>query len=309
MSNATRRGSLLILTAALFWSTGGIFIKSVSLDAFGISLWRSSLAAITLYIFYRINFSKRSSLTSDFRLQTSSSSKDWYSPRTLSTAVVYAALLVLFVLATKLTTSANAIFLQYTAPIYVLFFDPIISRTKIKLADIVAVLITIAAMGLFFVGKFDTTSVAGNLLALLSGICFAAYSLLLKHEKTTEAMRWQSVIVGHLIIVAVMLLLTITGNAIAMPKSMSEVGMLAFLGIMQIGVPYALFTKGIHHVRALDALLLSMLEPVLNPVWVYFGVHETPSEYAIIGGAIILAVVLIRAFVEGRKDATPLPMP
>ena len=307
MLHPKRRGSLLILLAALFWSTGGFFIKSVSLDAFGISLWRSSLAAITLYIFYRINF-KSSSRTSDFGLRTSDISQ-WYSPRTLSTAVVYSALLVLFVLATKLTTSANAIFLQYTAPIYVLFFDPIISRTKIKLADVVAVLITIAAMGLFFVGKFDTSSVAGNILALLSGICFAAYSLLLKHEKTTERMRWQSVIVGHLIIVAVMLILTITGNAIAMPKSLNEVGMLAFLGIMQIGVPYALFTKGIHYVRALDALLLSMLEPVLNPVWVYFGVHETPSEYAIIGGGIILTVVLIRAFVEGRKDVIPLPMP
>ena len=70
---------------------------------------------------------------------------------------------------------------------------------------------------------------------------------------------------------------------------------------MQIGVPYALFTKGIHHVRALDALLLSMLEPVLNPVWVFIGVHETPSEYAITGGAIILTVVILRTFYEGRK--------
>src|SRR5579872_5447998 len=108
MPHPKRRGSLLILIAALFWSTGGFFIKSVSLDAFGISLWRSSLAAITLYIFYRINFSGKSSS------KTPDSPKDWYSLRTLSTAVVYAALLVLFVLATKLTTSANAIFLQYT---------------------------------------------------------------------------------------------------------------------------------------------------------------------------------------------------
>jgi DME family drug/metabolite transporter len=304
--NLKRRGSFFILTAAIFWSTGGFFIKYVSLDAFGISLWRSSLAAITLYVFYRLNFSGKKKLSAQ-----TPDPRDWYSLRTLSTAVVYAMLLVLFVMATKLTTSANAIFLQYTAPVYVLFFDPIISRTKIKFADIVAVLTTIAAMGLFFVGKFETTSVIGNILALVSGLCFAAYTLLLKHEKTTEAMRWQSVIVGHLIIVGVMLILTITGNAIALPKSMNEVGMLCFLGVMQIGVPYALFTKGIHHVRALDALLISMLEPVLNPLWVYFGVHETPSEYAIIGGAIILAVVIIRTFLEGRnsQETTLLPMP
>src|SRR3954468_21394454 len=101
---STRRGSLFILTAALFWSTGGFFIKSISLDAFGISLWRSGLAAISLYIFYRINFSKRSS-------SVSAPPKEWLSFRTLSTALVYAALLILFVWATKLTTSANAIFL------------------------------------------------------------------------------------------------------------------------------------------------------------------------------------------------------
>jgi len=302
----SRRGSIFILIAAVFWSTGGFFIKSVSLDAFGISLWRSSLAAITLYFFYRLNFFSKKKIAAGHRTPEAS---EWYSLRTLSTAVVYAALLVLFVMATKLTTSANAIFLQFTAPIYVLFFEPIISRTKIKFADIVAVLITIAAMGLFFVGKFETTSAIGNILALISGVCFAAYTLLLKHEKTTEANRWQSVIVGHIIIVIIMLILVSTGNAIAMPQNNEEIGKLIFLGVMQIGVPYALFTKGIHHVRALDALLLSMLEPVLNPIWVYFGVHETPSEYAIAGGAIILLVVLVRAFREGRKTIIPLPMP
>lgn len=294
-----RRGSLFILCAALFWSTGGYFIKSLSLDAFGISLWRSSFAALTLYLFYRANF----------KSQLKNIASEWYSLRTLTTAVVYAALLILFVMATKLTTSANAIFLQFTAPIYVLFFEPVFSKTKLKLADIVAVLITIAAMGLFFIGQFETTSVIGNILALISGVCFAAYTLLLKHDKTTEAMRWQSVIVGHLIIIAMMIILTLNGSAIAEPKDMTEVGMLVFLGVMQIGVPYALFTKGIHHVRALDALLISMLEPVLNPIWVFLGVHETPSEYAIIGGAIILTVVIIRGFFEGRKMSTPLPMP
>jgi drug/metabolite transporter (DMT)-like permease len=293
-----RRGSVFILTAALFWSTGGFFIKSVSLDAFGISLWRSSLAAIALYVFYCLNFRSQRKLLAN----------QWYSLRTLTTAVIYAALLVLFVMATKLTTSANAIFLQFTAPIYVLFFEPVISKTKIKVADIIAVVITIAAMGLFFVGEFDATSVVGNILALASGVCFAGYTLLLKHEATSEAMRWQSVIVGHLIIVVLMLILLATGNVNATPQTTAEAGKLLWLGIFQIGVPYALFTKGIHHVRALDALLISMLEPVLNPVWVFLGVHETPSEYAIIGGIIILAVVTIRTFLEGRKAEVEMPL-
>ncbi|MEI8134671.1 MAG: DMT family transporter [bacterium] len=296
--HSTKKGSLFILTAALFWSTGGYFIKSISLDAFGISLWRSSLAAITLYIFYRQSLKGFNSRR-----------KDWYSIRTLSTAVVYAGLLILFVVATKLTTSANAIFLQFTAPIYVLFFEPLISKTKLKFADVIAVLITISAMGLFFVGEFNTSSIIGNILALTSGICFAGYTLLLKHEATSEAMRWQSVIVGHLIIVAIMLVLVTTGNAVAMPHDVVEVQKLVWLGCIQIGVPYALFTKGIHHVRALDALLISMLEPVLNPLWVYLGVGETPSQYAIIGGVIIMIIVVVRTFLEGRKYTAPLPMP
>src|SRR5439155_20893403 len=109
----------------------------------------------------------------------------------------------------------------------------------------------------------------------------------------------QSGIVGHLIIVAVMLILLATGNALAEPQSMGEAGKLLWLGVMQIGVPYALFTTGMHHVRALDALLISMAEPVLNPIWVYLGVGETPGEYAIVGGIIILTVVWIRTFCEG----------
>ncbi len=285
------KGSLLILTAALFWSTGGFFIKSIELDAYSISLWRSSFAAITLGIFYVLMVGK------DVRQRSS-----WFSPQILVTSVVYAALLVLFVLATKLTTSANAIFLQFTAPIYVLFFEPIINKTKLKSADIIAVLITIGAMALFFVGQFDGRSVLGNILALSSGIFFACYTLLLKHERTGEAGRWQSVIIGHILIVIAMGIMAMMGTIDPMPHSSNEFLMLLFLGVLQIGIPYSLFTVGIHSVSALDALLLSMVEPVLNPVWVFIGIGETPSVYALIGGSIILAIVGIRAWLAFRAS-------
>ncbi len=290
MTSNTRRGSYFILLAALLWSTGGLFIKSVSLDGYGVSLWRSSFAALTLYIIYRRTFKN----------DLAAHREHWFSPRTLLMSFVYAGLLVLFVLATKLTTSANAIFLQYTAPVYVLFFEPLISKTKIKRADVISVMLTLAAMALFFVGKFDTSSVLGNILALISGVCFAGYALLLKHENTNESVRWQSVIIGHLIIVVVMLGLWFGGLSSPIPHITSELFELAFLGIFQIGVAYALFTNGIHYVRALDALLLSMIEPVLNPVWVYFGIGETPTKWAIIGGGIILAVSGYRTWKESR---------
>ena len=292
MTTASRRGSLYIIIAALLWSTGGLFIKSVTLDGFGVSLWRSSFAAVTLYIFYRRSFGK----------SVEAHRHHWFTMHTLVMALTYAALLVLFVLATKHTTSANAIFLQYTAPVYVLFFEPMISKTSLKKSDILSVAITLAAMLLFFVGKFDTSSVLGNVLALASGLCFAAYALMLKHERTAESVRWQSVILGHVIIVFVMLVLTIMGLTHPLPHNPSEIEELAFLGIFQIGIAYALFTKGIHYVRALDAILLSMIEPVLNPVWVYFGIGEAPTVYAVIGGLVILAVSAYRSWNEGRLN-------
>jgi drug/metabolite transporter (DMT)-like permease len=283
------KGTLLILSAALLWSTGGFFIKSISLDGYAISFWRSSFAAITLFLFYR----------KIVPLEVRSVSS-WLNPQTLLTAFVYSALLILFVLATKLTTSANAIFLQFTAPIYVLFFEPIINKTKLRGKDVTAVLITIGAMILFFLGKFDASSVLGNILALTSGIFFAAYTLLLKHERTGEAGRWQSVIIGHIMIVTAMSILALSGHMNPAPASIGEFGMLLFLGVMQIGLPYSLFTIGIHSVSALDALLLSMVEPVLNPVWVFIGIGEEPSGWALIGGSIILSMVATRAWLAYR---------
>jgi drug/metabolite transporter (DMT)-like permease len=110
------------------------------------------------------------------------------------------------------------------------------------------------------------------------------------------------VIIGHLIIMLSMLFYSgISGNSI-MPHNANDLLMVGFLGVVQIGIAYSLFTFGLSHVRALDALLLSMLEPVLNPIWVYLGLGETPTKYAIIGGAIILALVAIRAI---RGERTP----
>lgn len=289
-----RRGSILILIAALLWSTGGLFIKSVSLDAWGISFWRSGFALITLYAVYRAQ-SHRIGHHHD---------ESWLNSHTLLAALFYAALLVLFVLATKLTTSANAIFLQFTAPIYVLFFEPLLTRTKIRRDDIITVLIAIGAMALFFVGKFDTRSIWGNIAALTSGLFFAGYALMLKHDRASEATRWRIVIVGHLIIMIAMAIYAGVSGASLMPGSANEFLMLGFLGVIQIGIAYSLFTFGLSHVRALDALLLSMVEPVLNPVWVYLGLGERPTAYAITGGAIILALVAMRAIRGERRPAS-----
>jgi DME family drug/metabolite transporter len=272
--------SLYILIAAMLWSTGGLFIKEVTLDAWGVSFWRSSFAAITLYIVYRVVFRGRTG-------------EPWFTPFTLLSAACYALLLVLFVLATKLTTSANAIFLQYTAPVYVLFIEPMITKTRMRRSDLWTVAISLGAMALFFVGQFDLRSIWGNVAALASGVAFASYAVILKHERATEQNRWQIVIIGHGIIVLVMLTMSLLGSA-SLALGEGDLPRLAYLGIVQIGIAYAIFTYGISRVRAIDATLIAMAEPVLNPIWVYLGIGEQPTNYAIAGGLVILLVSIVR---------------
>ena len=287
-----RKGSIAILIAALIWSTGGLFIKAVTLDTWGVSFWRSSFAAITIYVIYRLQYKSMA--------PEEAQDRSWTSPFVLITALCYAILLVLFVLATKLTTSANAIFLQYTAPIYVLFAEPILSRTRLKRSDLVTVLISTAAMALFFIGKFETRNAWGNIAAVASGVALAIYALMLKHQRTTQANRWQFVIVGHVIIAVSMGIVALLGGTSLSPSSQDMIDLL-YLGIIQIGIAYAFFTYGIAHIRAIDATLIMMIEPVLNPIWVFLGIGERPTNYAIVGGLIILAISIVRT-VRGNME-------
>jgi DME family drug/metabolite transporter len=288
--HAKRRASFAVLAAALLWSTGGLFIKEVTLDAWGVSFWRSSFAAITISVIY---FLRTHSLRRKGQGVVALGFRAWLSPFVLLSALCYALLLVLFVIATKLTTSANAIFLQYTAPIYVLFIEPMLSRSKMKRSDLVTVAISTAAMALFFIGKFEPRGFWGNIAALASGVAFAAYALILKHERATEQSRWQIVIVGHIMIAGAMAIIALSGGT-NVSVSTGDFTRLLYLGIIQIGIAYALFTYGISHVRAIDATLIAMVEPVLNPVWVFLGVGERPANFAIIGGMIILSLSIFR---------------
>jgi drug/metabolite transporter (DMT)-like permease len=292
----TLSGTYSIIIAALLWSTGGLFIKEVSLDAWSISLWRSLFGCLTIFAIYRFNRK---------RIEAGRT-EPWFTPQLWITSFFFALLLVLFVIATKLTTSANAIFLQYTAPIYVLFAEPILSHTKLKPRDLAMVFISTCAMALFFLGEFDVRSLWGNVAALTSGVAFATFALLLKHKHASEALRWRAVIVGHGMIVLAMTLLAIVGITNPMFKSASDFSMLVFLGMVQIGIAYTFFTFGIGHVRAIDATLICMIEPVLNPIWVYIGMGEKPTPWAILGGGIILSVVAIRTIFGDKKIAVVL---
>ncbi len=231
---------------------------------------------------------------------------------TALTSFLYAALLILFVVATKKTTSANAIFLQYTAPIYVLIFEPLLFKEKFRALDAAVVAVCIAGMTLFFVGKLRADDIEGNLAALASGLCLAFYFLFLRHPHSQRINRASSVIYGNLLVVLISVAVLAfdagsrsSGLATIGPR---DIGIVLYLGIVQIGVAYALFTLGIARgVRSLEAGIVGYIEPVLNPIWVFLFVAERPSNWAILGGAIIISAVMTHALLSALRKNAPLP--
>jgi drug/metabolite transporter (DMT)-like permease len=209
-------------------------------------------------------------------------------------------LLLLFVLATKATTAANAIFLQYTAPLYVLVLEPLLYKEKFRKRDLITVVICVIGMSLFFVGKLRPEDVRGNVLALGSGLCFAFYFLLLRHSSSREVNRASSVIYGNLLIV----LLAAPAGLKALPGiSTHDALSVLYLGVVQIGLAYTLFTLGMSRgIRSLDAGIVGYVEPVLNPVWVFLVLGERPSRWALAGGAIIISAVVAHMTLRAKDN-------
>ena len=275
------RGSplLYVFAAAFLWSTGGLFIKWTTLSGLELSCWRSFFAILTVAFFTRHEGFGINRLTA-------------------VASFLYAVLLILFVLATKTTTAANAIFLQYTAPVYLLILEPIIYKEKFRSRDLFTVLVCVGGMALFFVGQLRPQDVTGNLLALASGFCFALYFLSLRHPRAREVNRASSVIYGNTLAVLMTLPWGLSVvNTITGPDLLAA----AYLGVIQLGIAYTLFTYGMAHgVRSLDAGIICYIEPVLNPVWVFFVLGEKPSNWALLGGLIIIAAVITHMLLDAR---------
>lgn len=276
---------VLVLIAVLLWSTGGMFIKlATNLDAYQVTFFRSLLAGITVLILtwrdgLRINA---------FGAMCSA---------------IYATLLFLFVWATKHTTAANAIFLQYTAPIYILILAPFVIGEKFHWRDLVTVIFCLAGMSLFFVGDLSIGDYQGNIAALGSGIFLGLYIMLLRHPRALGMSGTITVIYGNFLLA----LLTLPSGIAALPTATwKDYAAVGFLGIFQIGISYILFIKGVRGgTRPLDASIIGFIEPLLNPVWVFLFVGERPSQWAILGGLIIIATVCIHTIVQYKtKPAT-----
>ena len=278
-----RKGILYIVVAALLWSTGGIGIKAVVDAPLKVTFYRSVFAAVTLLLLFRRD------VTSIRR-----------SPAFVAAIVSYGMCLTSFVVATKWTTAANAIFLQYAGVIWVLLLSPFVLREPMRRRDAIAIAIALGGMALFFVGRFEARGMSGNAMALLSSVFFAALILSLRreHDASRAAVTWGNVAI------AVVLFPFVASDLALTAKSFFA---LLFLGVFQIGFAYAAFVKGLKYVTATQASLTGMLEPVANPIWVLLFLGERPSAFAIAGGAVVLVAIAWHTM-QG-EPATEMPAP
>jgi drug/metabolite transporter (DMT)-like permease len=266
---AHRRAVLMLLATAILWSLGGLLIKWVNWNPVAIAGMRSLIGAAVIVLIFR----KELKFTGSFEQ--------------IGAALAYAGTVVLFVVANKLTTAANAILLQYTAPVYVALFSPWFLGERARGNDWLSLAAILVGMLLFFGDQLSLDGYLGNGVALASGFCFGWLTLFLRRHREESAI--SALVLGNLLAG----LIGLPFMFHSMPDATGWIGLL-LLGVVQLGLPYVMYALALRHVRAVEGILLPMIEPVLNPLWVFLLLGETPGPLALLGGAIILGAVLVR---------------
>lgn len=271
---------IFLLLAAILWSLGGVLIKSIDWHPMAIAGGRSAIAIPVMLAC--IGWPKFS-----------------FSRAQIGGAIGYALTVVLFVFATRMTTAANAIFLQYTAPIYVAVIGRWYLGERALRIDWLVIAVALGGIALFFLDRLTVSGFWGNIVALCSGLAFASVAIFLRKEKAGSPVT--SIILGNVIV-------AVAGAPFMLQSSLGDGGVwrLLLLGTLQLGLPYVLYATAIKHVTALEATLIPLLEPVLNPLWVMLTLGERPGGWAMVGAALVLAAVLMRGAVmmTGRRQTS-----
>ena len=274
-------GPVYVMMAALFWSFAGLGVKYIPWHPLSISCIRGTVAAITIACIRR----------------------KWRP--VLNRATVMAALCmfvttVLFMFANKLTSAANAIVLQYTAPVYVLIATAVASKKKLRPLDLFTVLFTIAGIVLFFVDHLGAGALLGDLLALLSGVTFAGVFFFngLPSSNPEDASflgcAFSVFLIPFLFTDPQIIAAGWIPWAVAIP-----------LGIVQLGLAYFCFAKGVQQTGAVTAIIISAAEPILNPIWVFLVIREQPGPLSILGGVIVIVTICAYNLISAKKTAVP----
>lgn len=270
------RAIIYLICAALLWSTGGFFIKWVEWNPMAIAGARSAVGAVLIGIVLR--------------------KKDLsWSREQILCALAYAATVISFVIANKMTTAANVILLQYTAPIYVALFSFAFLKERVTALDWITTVVVFGGMVLFFMDDFDTRGLLGNILAILSGMTYAAMAMLMRRQKDGSPL--SSVFLGNIITA----LIGFPFMFRSMPSAAGFLG-ITLLGTVQLGLPYILYSTAIKSVSALEAVLIPVIEPITNPIWVFLMLGEVPGKGAIAGGIIVLGAVTARCIITEIKS-------
>lgn len=276
-----------LLAAAVLFSTGGAAIKSVAFSSWQVASFRSGIAALAVL------------------LLAPAARKGW-TWRTPLVGVAYAATMVLFVLANKLTTAANTIFLQDTAPLYILLLSPLLLREPIGRRDVLFMIVVGAGLLLFFVGAERPLATApdpllGNVLAAVSGLTWAGTMLGLRWMAAGAGQREGAAVAA---VAAGNLIACLVTLPMALPVPAGGAGdwaLLAYLGVFQIGVAYLFLTSGIREVPVFEASIILLVEPALNPIWAWLVHGEEPGAWALLGGVIIIGATTFKTWLDTRR--------
>ncbi len=266
------RALALLILCAFFWSLGGVLIKKVQLHPMAIAGWRSSIAFVALLLW------------------SGKPRFDGSLPQ-IGGALAFAGNMFSFIAATKMTTAANAILLQYAAPAYVALFGIWFLKEHPRPADWLTIIVVMGGMAFFFFDRLTFTGLWGNAMGIAAGITFAWLVLFLRKQKRGDPL--SSVIIGNGI-TALVALPVMVGQV----PGIHDWGWLILLGTVQTAVPYILYTIAIRHVTALDGALIPVIEPILNPAWALLFLGEVPGSWAMVGGALILLAVTSRVLMR-----------
>jgi drug/metabolite transporter (DMT)-like permease len=268
----------MLVLAAILWSTGGLMIKSTNWQPLAIMVGRNIFSSILLLLYLR-RFPTR------------------WTRWKLIAAVSHLLTAFLFISSTKLTTAANAIFLQYTAPIYIILLGSWLLHEKPTRTDLLSMLVIFSGMALFFGDKLSLQGLQGNIMAALGGVTMAMMTIALRAQKDGTPI--ESILIAQVFTV-------VFGWPLLLKESwtVTNWSIVAYLGVVQIGMAFLLFTNGLKHVPAIEATLIGTLEPVLNPLWVALFIGERPGSFALIGALIVLAGVVINAVGSARAAPT-----
>ena len=280
-----RKAILFLMFAAILWSTSGVLVKIMDWQPMAILAGRSLFTSLVFLVYLR-------------RFPTK-----WTRWKVLAAA---ASILTqfLFVTSTKLTTAANSIFLQYTAPIYIVLLAFWFLHEKPSRTDWASMVIIFLGLLLFFGDKLSTDGFYGNILAVLSGVTSALMVVSFRAQK--DGAPAESILIASLV-------MAIFGFPFILKETWTVTNWLiiAYLGVFQIGLAFVFFTKAIKHIPALEANLVGTLEPILNPVWVFLFLGESMGSFALIGGLVVLGGVIFNAVGSARaaKEAEKVENP